>query len=262
MNIAVLIKQVPSGNVNVDPVTHALIRQNSESVVNPADLNAIEAAMQLKEACGAEVTVITMGPPDAEKSLRTALAMGCDNAVLVTDRVFGGADTIATAKVLAAALKKLGGFDLVLAGAQSSDGATGQVGPMVAEYLSVPHVTEVLSVEKADSGNAVAVSKKHNNKLYRLGVKLPALATVNFGANSPRLTTLRSQRAAKSKEINTLTNAELLMEASSVGLAGSPTVVVRSYQPETSAQAVFLSGSDEEVAAKIMQLIAKVQEVN
>lgn len=262
MKIAVLIKQVPVGNINVDPVTHALVRQSTESMVNPADLNAIETAILLKECCGAEVTVLTMGPADAEKSLRIALAMGCDEAVLVSDRSFGGADTIATAKVIKAALDKLGGFDLVLAGAQSSDGATGQVGPIVAEYLSVPQLTEISSVEAPEADDKLVVSKKHGSRLYRLGIKLPALLTVSFGANTPRLTTLRSQRAAKAKAITTLTNGELLLDPQVTGLAGSPTQVIRSYAPESTAQAVFLSGSDEEIASQIMQLVAKAQEVN
>ena len=133
MNIAVLIKQVPvSNDVSVDPVTHALVRASSEGMINPSDLNAIEAALVLKEQTEGKVVVFTMGPPDAEKALRDAMALGCDESCLITDRVFGGADTIATAKVLAEGIKKYGEFDLIMGGALSADGATGQVGAMVA----------------------------------------------------------------------------------------------------------------------------------
>lgn len=260
MKIAVLIKQVPVGDVRVDPETHALVRQSGEGMVNPADLNAIETAMQLKEACGAEVTVFTMGPPEAEKALRTAMAMGCDEGCLITDRTFGGADTIATAKVLAAALRHAGGFNVVLAGAQSADGATGQVGPMVAQYLGVPHVAEIQQVEL--SGTGAEVTRTHGGKQVRLGVTLPALFTVSFGANTPRLTTLRSQRAAKTKPLAVCTNAELSMAAEEIGLAGSPTVVVDSYEPEKTHEAVFLSGTDDEIARQILALVAKEREVH
>ena len=133
MNIAVLIKQVPvSNDVSVDPETHALVRASSEGMINPADLNAIEAAMVLKEQTEGKVVVFTMGPPDAEKALRDAMAMGCDESCLITDRCLAGGDTIATAKVLARSIEKFGKFDLILSGALSADGATGQVGAMVA----------------------------------------------------------------------------------------------------------------------------------
>ena len=129
MNIAVLIKQVPvSNDVSVDPETHALVRASSEGMINPADLNAIEAAMVLKEQTEGKVVVFTMGPPDAEKALRDAMAMGCDESCLITDRCLAGGDTIATAKVLARSIEKFGKFDLILSGALSADGATGQVG--------------------------------------------------------------------------------------------------------------------------------------
>lgn len=262
MKIAVLIKQVPVGEVGVDPVTQTLVRQSGEGMVNPMDLHAIEAAMEIKDTLGAEVWVLTMGPPEAEKALRTALAMGCDEGCLVTDRAFGGADTIATAKVLAAALRHCGGFDLVLAGAQSADGATGQVGPMVAEYMGLPHVCEIQSIHCDSPETGIQVVRRAGGRQVRLGVALPALFTISFGANSPRLTTLRSQRAAKAKPVTILTNAELGMDAKDVGLAGSPTLVVDAYQPKSTRQAVFLTGTDAEIAEQIMALVAKEKEAH
>jgi len=259
MKIAVLIKHVPvSNDVSVDPDTHALIRANSEGMINPADLNAIEAALVLKEQTGGQVTVFTMGPPDAEKSLRDAMAMGCDDSCLVTDRCFAGGDTIATAKVLAAGIKHYGEFDLILGGALSSDGATGQVGAMVSEYLQIPHISEIHQMdyeeEAVDKLNAV---KKYQGNQFCLQTSLPALLTVCFGANIPRLATLRTKRAAKSKPLAIYTNEDLKFPPHETGLAGSPTEVIDSFEPESKKKAKFISGTPEEAAREIKALIQK-----
>ena len=235
MNIAVLIKQVPvSNDVSVDPETHALVRASSEGMINPADLNAIEEAMQLKEQTDGKVVVFTMGPPDAEKALRDAMALGCDESCLITDRAVAGGDTVATAKVLAKAIQLYGEFDLILGGALSADGATGQVAAMVAEELNLPHVVEIQSVKyKEDQAGKVEVVKKMHDTSFRIACATPAVLSVNFGCNEPRLATLRSKRAAKSKPLVTYTNAELGFAAEKVGIKGSPTVTVDSFQPET-----------------------------
>lgn len=257
MNIAVLIKQVPvSNDVSVDPVTHALVRASSEGMINPADLNAIEDALKLKEQTDGKVVVFTMGPPDAEKSLRDAMAIGCDESCLVTDRAVAGGDTVATAKVLARAIKLYGEFDLVMGGALSADGATGQVGAMVAEELGLPHVVEVQSVKYDESyPERIEVVKKIHNTDFRLACKLPVVVSVNFGCNEPRLATLRSKRAAKSKPLTTYTNAELGFAADEIGIKGSPTVTVDSFQPETKRSAKMLTGSPAELAKQLHDLI-------
>lgn len=257
MNIAVLIKQVPvSNDVSVDPETHALVRGSSEGMINPADLNAIEEAMVLKEQTGGHVVVFTMGPQEAEKALRDAMALGCDESCLLTDRCFAGGDTIATAKVLANGIQKYGQFDLILGGALSADGATGQVGAMVAEWLSVPHITEVSGIryDEADS-TKIEVVKKFHGEDYRLTTELPAVLTVSFGCNEPRLATLRSKRAAKTKPLEIYTNAELQMEADKIGLIGSPTITIDSFAPENTCNAEILTGTDAELAAKIKEFI-------
>lgn len=257
MNIAVLIKQVPvSNDVSVDPVTHALVRASSEGMINPSDLNAIEAALVLKEQTEGKVVVFTMGPPDAEKALRDAMALGCDESCLITDRVFGGADTIATAKVLAEGIKKYGEFDLIMGGALSADGATGQVGAMVAEYLGIPHVTEIQSVSyDAEEPDKVMIIKKFQGLDLTIKAALPALVSVNFGANEPRLATLRTKRAAKSKPLAAYTNAEMGMDPEKVGLPGSPTIVTDSFEPESDRKAEFLTGTPKELAEKLKELI-------
>lgn len=257
MNIAVLIKQVPvSNNVSVDPETHALVRGSSEGMINPADLNAIEEAIRLKEKTNGEVVVFTMGPPDAEKSLRDAIAMGCDKSCIITDRAFAAGDTIATAKVIVKAIQKYGKFDLLLCGALSSDGATGQVGAMVAEYLSIPHVAEIQGIEyNPDESCKINAVKKYKNTIVKLQCELPALVTVCFGSNEPRLATLRTKRGAKNKPMDVYTNKELSMCTSDIGLTGSPTVVTDSYAPEHTKKAEILVGTPKEMAKQIIELI-------
>lgn len=258
MNIAVLIKQVPvSNDVSVDEKTHALVRASSEGMINPADLNAIEVAMLLKEQVGGTVVVFTMGPPDAEKALRDAMALGCDEGCLITDRCFAGGDTVATAKTLVAGIKKYGDFDLVLGGALSADGATGQVGAMVAEYLSAAHIVEVSDVMYDPSRpNSIAAVKKFHGEDVKLEAQLPAVLTVCFGCNQPRLATLRSKRAAKAKPMTTYTNTELQLPQNEVGLEGSPTIAVDSYSPKQTRKATMISGTDKEMAMKIKELIS------
>lgn len=257
MNIAVLIKQVPvSNNVSVNPETHALVRGTSEGMINPADLNAIEEAIRLKKKTDGEVVVFTMGPPDAEKSLRDAMAMGCDKSCLITDRAFAGGDTIATAKVIVKAIEKYGKFDLLLCGALSSDGATGQVGAMVAEYLEIPHVAEVQGIDyNPEKGEKIEALKKYQGTMVKLQCELPALATVCFGCNEPRLATLRTKRASKNKPMEVYTNAELNINVEDTGLKGSPTIVIDSYEPEHTKKAKILKGTPEEMAKQIIELI-------
>ncbi|MDO5033456.1 MAG: electron transfer flavoprotein subunit beta/FixA family protein [Eubacteriales bacterium] len=263
MNIAVIIKQVPvSNNVSVDPETHALIRSSAEGMINPSDLNAIEAALSLREREGGKVIVFTMGPPQAESSLREAMAIGCDEACLVTDRAFGGADTLATACVLAKAIEHYGNIDLVCGGALSSDGATGQVGPMVAECLGFPHVSEMREiVALSPDQSSLEVVKDLGHQSYHLQVTLPALLTFQFGANEPRLATLRSTRAAKSKPLIQLSNAELKMPADQIGSAGSPSRVIDTWEPSGGAWAQMLTGSLEELSQQLHDLIAEDEEV-
>ncbi|MDR1379734.1 MAG: electron transfer flavoprotein subunit beta/FixA family protein [Synergistaceae bacterium] len=257
MNIAVCVKQVPvSNNVSVDPVTHSLVRESAESMLNPADANALEEAIALKERHCGKVVAFTMGPPSAEKVLRTALAMGADDTVLITDRAFAGADTVATARVLAESLRRYGAFDLIMTGSESSDGATGQIGPMLAEYLALPHLTEVRKIEAVEDGRLRSL-KRFKNGLLRAAVTLPAVLTVSFGCNEPRLPTFMSQISANKKSVPTCTNKELGLSSGDVGLAGSPTEVIDTFEAEKKKNAEFLSGTAKEIAEKILALIEK-----
>lgn len=257
MRIAICIKHVPvSENVTVDEETHNLIRDNVESDINPCDLNAIEAALQIKREISGEciIDVYTMGTKDAEKSLRKALAMGVDNAFLLCDKKFAGGDTIATARVLSAAIKNNGSYDMIFTGSESADGATGQTGPMIAQMLKLPDVCNVVRIQFEEKGSVV-VEKKLKNGIVCLGVKLPAVFAVPFGCNEPPLPTLRNQMAARKKEIQTYSNEELQLEEEKIGIKGSMSIVIDTLSGTRSAGATFLNGTAKEIAKQIYELL-------
>ncbi|MDR1621358.1 MAG: electron transfer flavoprotein subunit beta/FixA family protein [Synergistaceae bacterium] len=231
LRIAVLIKQVPATeNVKIDPETGVMIREGLEVEVNPLDLHAIEEAVRIKEKVSAHATAVTMGPPSAEKAARYAIAMGCDEGVVVTDRTFAGSDTLATANVLAETLRKLGGFDLVLAGERATDGETGQVGPAVGSFLGIPVLTYVSKLEI--QGDRALVQRAVEGGHERLSAPIPALAVVVKEINVPRLCTLGGKLKAKKAAIRVLTFEDLGLPRERVGLAGSPTKVVKVGYPQ------------------------------
>jgi electron transfer flavoprotein beta subunit len=234
MNILVFIKQVPDTNeVRIDPKTGTLIREGVPSIINPDDKNAIEEALRIKEEVGAKVTVVTMGPPQAEKALREALAMGVDEAVLLTDRAFAGADTWATSLVLAKAAEKLG-YDLIFAGRQAIDGDTAQVGPEIAEHLNLPQVTYVEKVEVLDG--EVRVRRALEDGYETLRVKLPCLLTCIKELNNPRYMNIYDIFTCYSKEIKVMGLSDLGLQKEEVGLIGSPTKVKKSFTKGPKAQ--------------------------
>ena len=248
MNIIVPIKQVPeTSNVKMDPVTGTMIRKGVESIINPLDLYAIEAANQFKETHGGKVTVMTMGPGNAEKALREALAMGCDEAVLISDRAFAGADTWSTAYVLARASQALGGFDLILCGERATDGDTGQVGPNIASALDVPLVTYVSEIESLDmSSREMLVWRMTEYGYEKLQLPLPALLTVVKEISFPRLPTLRGKQRARAAEIKVFTTANLDVENDRIGLKGSPTRVIRIETPRVTRGGTIVKPVDEQ----------------
>jgi len=196
MRIIVCVKQVPDvTEVKIDPKTNTLVREGVPSIMNPYDLHAVEAALQIKEKTSGKVTAITMGPPQAEEVLREAIAMGVDDAVLLTDRRFAGADTWATSYTLSQAAKKIG-FDLIICGKQAIDGDTAQVGPEMAEFLDIPHVAYVRKIEKIDSSEMV-FERLMDDCYEKLLVSLPALITVVKELNNPRPPSIRGKMTAK-----------------------------------------------------------------
>jgi electron transfer flavoprotein beta subunit len=232
MKIAVCIKQVPdTEEVKTDPKTGTLIRDGLASTINPFDMYAIEAAVALKEASSGEVSVFTMGPPAAEHSLRYALALGCDNAVLLSDRAFAGADTLATSYSLATGLKKSGQYDIIFAGTKTTDGDTGQVGAGIAEFLNIPVVYYVTKILEYKTGR-IKVERLLEDRVQVLSVKTPCVLSVVKGMNRPRLPTMKEKIESEKKPLTVLTSKDIGAEADKIGLSGSPTKVVKVFTPE------------------------------
>ncbi|MGB4654412.1 MAG: electron transfer flavoprotein subunit beta/FixA family protein [Bacteroidales bacterium] len=228
MNIVVCIKQVPNTNeIKINPETGTLIREGVPSIMNPDDKSGLELALRLKDEHGAHVTVLTMGPAQADLMLREALAMGADRAILLTDRKFAGADTLATSNALAAALKKIG-FDLVIAGRQAIDGDTAQVGPQIAELLDLPQVSYVADC-KLNSDNSVNIKKTNETGYQILKAQLPCLLTVLSTGFKPRYMSVSGIMEAYDREVELWTADQVDVSVEKLGLKGSPTKVAKSF---------------------------------
>ena len=258
MKIVVCIKQVPdTSEVEIDPQTNTLIRTGIPVIINPDDKSGIEAALTLRDELGDDttVTVVSMGPPQAENALREALSMGCDDAVLVSGREFGGSDTLATSTILAAALKKIG-YDLIITGRQAIDGDTAQVGPQIAEHLGIPQVSYVEEVKP--DGDGLVVLRQFEDRYHRLRVSFPCLLTAIGELAEPRYMTVAGITAAEEKTVTVMGYKDLsdILDPATIGLKGSPTSVVRSYTKEPKAQGTVLKGltPDEAVDAIMARL--------
>ena len=252
MKIIVCIKQVPNTTeIKIDPVTNTLKRDGVPSIINPDDKAALEAALQLKEAHGAHVTVLTMGPPQAEKALREALAMGADDAHLITDRVFGGSDTLATSTIIAAAVKKLGA-DLVLCGRQAIDGDTAQVGPQIAEHLGLPQITYAAGISYCEECGKLVVKRQFEDRYQTLKVKLPCLVTVLSTMVKPRYMNVWDIVNQDEKEIGKITNEDLQLDKANIGLNGSPTKVKASFTKQLDKTVETLELNAEDAAKTIV----------
>lgn len=234
MKIVVCIKQVPDTTVvKIDPKTGTLIRDGVPSIINPEDKNALEGALRLKDDHGAHVTVVTMGPPQAKDALREALAMGADEAILITDRAFAGADTLATSEALAGAIKRLP-YDIILGGRQAIDGDTAQVGPEIAEHLGIPQVTYVQDI-KVD-GNKIIINRALENGHEIIEVQTPVLLTAIKELNEPRYMNAKDIYESANKEIQIWTADDIDVDKSKLGLSGSPTKVKKSMTKEVKGQ--------------------------
>jgi electron transfer flavoprotein beta subunit len=234
MRIVVPIKQVPeTSNVKMDPETGTMIRTGVEAIINPLDLYAIEAALRLRDAVGGQVTTISMGPPLAAKALKEALAMGCDDGVLLSHRKFAGADTWATAYTLAQAIKQLGAVDLVICGERATDGDTGQVGPGIAAFLDLPLATYVSRIADIEA-DGLRLNRLVEGGVEVLWTSLPAVLTVVKEIAAPRLPTLRGKQRARQTDLPVWGPDELALDAEKIGLNGSPTRVVKIDKPKIS----------------------------
>jgi electron transfer flavoprotein beta subunit len=255
VDIIVCIKQVPgTTQVKINPDTGTLIRDGVEAVVNPFDEYAIEEAIRLKEKVGGTVKVLTMGPPQAEDALRSAIAMGADDGILVTDRAFAGSDTWATSYAVSSAIRALGHYDLVICGKQAIDGDTAQVGPGVAEMLGIPFVAWVRKVEHVDA-QCIRVERMMEEGYDVVEMPLPGLMTVVKEINVPRMASLKGKMRAKKAEIRKLTATDLKVDEKMLGLKGSPTQVLRSFVPERKTGGEKVTGEVADMAEKLKETI-------
>lgn len=260
MKIAVCIKQVPGTNkVEVDPVTGVLKRNGVESKMNPYDLYAIETALRLKERCGGEVRVITMGPPQAEAVIYEAFSMGADEGYLITDRAFAGADVLATSRAISQGLKKSGEFDIIICGKQSTDGDTAQVGPEISEYLNLSSVTNVTEVIDADS-LGITVKRSLPVAVETVRLTFPCLISVDKDIYIPRLPSYLKKQATKDRKINVFTLADFDDDdPMHYGLNGSPTQVQRIFPPDVNDKREMWQGDGGEISQKIADKLSELK---
>ena len=256
MEIVVCIKQVPdTTEIKINPVTGTLIRDGVPSIMNPDDKGGLEMALRMKDEYGAHVTVITMGPPQADLVLREALAMGADDAILLTDRKFAGADTLATSNALAGTLRTLK-WDLIITGRQAIDGDTAQVGPQIAEHLDIPQISYVANLERK-SDNEFLVKKETEEGYQMLEVSAPCLLTVLASANKARYMSVPGIVDAYNKEVQLWSADKIDVDETKLGLKGSPTKVLKAF-----AKGMKQAGQVYEVEAEeaVGLIISKLQE--
>ena len=261
LKIGVCIKSVPNpehyDRIEIDPETKTIVRKNMPCVINSADKHAIELAMQLKEATGAEVSIFTMAPPQGKEQLVSALAYGADAAYLLSDRKVGGADTLATSYSLCTMIKKVGQFDLIIAGNESEDGATAHVPSQLGEWMGMTHMADVIHAELI-SEDTINVSKEFENGYGNYNIKLPCVLAVKKNINEVRYPTVMNMLAANKKPL-TVFSAEDLPELDEnfIGLEGSPTKAGELITPEYSRDSKSIEGSSEEIADAILELVMK-----
>jgi electron transfer flavoprotein alpha/beta subunit len=256
VKIIVTVKQVPKTNeVKINPKTGTLVREGVPSIINPDDKNAIEEALRIKESRDpVEVTALSMGPPQAEIALREALSMGVDRAILLSDRDFAGADTLATSYLLSLAIKKIGKYDLILCGRQATDGDTGQVGPQLAEALGLPQVT--FAEEIIVQGKTVTVKSNFDSVIRIIEMKTPALITVSGRINKPRFKTMNNVlRAYRDKEVVTWTKKDLSPNPMRIGINGSPTWVRKTFIPDHRRDGILIEKRPAEAAEDILNYL-------
>ncbi len=256
MKIVVCIKQVPDAkDVKLDPVTNTLAREGVESIMNPYDQHALEAAVSIKETIGATVTAISMGPPQAEAVLRQAISCGADDGVLISDRSFAGSDTWATSYTLARAVEKLGGADLIICGKQAIDGDTAQVGPGLAMRLDIPYATCIQKIRSADE-SSIVMERMMDDGYDVLKSGYPLLLTVVKDINQPRVPSLKGKMRAKKAQIRVLNAGDIGADPASIGLPGSPTQVIKVFPPEPRGERAILKGT---VDQQVEQLVEKIR---
>jgi len=258
VNIIVCIKQVPeTTNVKINSATNTLIREGVKGIINPFDMYAVEEGLRIKERFGGRISVVSMGPPQAEEALREAVSYGVDDAFLLSDRAFAGADTLATSRTLSKGIKKIGDFDLIICGKQAIDGDTAQVGPGIAEKLDIPFVAFVRKIREI-SNHSIKVERMMDDGYDVMEITLPSLITVVKEINEPRMPSLRGKMKAKSIDIPTWGLADLEISEDKVGLKGSATQVIKVFTPKRGGKREVLEGS---VETKVDLLINRLNDL-
>ena len=251
MHIVVCVKQVPDpSQARIDRETGMVIREGVDKIANPFDLYALEEALRLTEAQGGQITALSMGPPAATEVLREAISMGVDHGVLLSDRRFAGADTLATSYTLAQAIRKLEDVNLIICGKQAADGDTAQVGPGLAANLDIPHITQVRKIVQLTK-ELLQVERMTDTGYEAIEVDLPAVITVVKEINEPRIPGLRGMMRAKKAEIPVWGPEEIDAEEIRIGLKGSPTQVWRTFEPQRHHKGEMLTGTPSEQAAAL-----------
>ncbi|MEA4825360.1 MAG: electron transfer flavoprotein subunit beta/FixA family protein [Clostridium sp.] len=260
MNILVCVKQVPdTTEIKIDPITNTLIRAGVPSIVNPFDAYALELALRIKETNGGTITVLSMGPEQAKNALRQCLSVGADKAILLSDRAFGGSDTLASSYILSTAIKaiedKTEKFDLIFCGKQAIDGDTGQVGPEIAEHLGYPQVTYASDITV--DGKNIRVKRENEDHSEIIEAQIPTVITVIKTAYEPRYATIKSKLAANKVQISTMTSDDLDIDLERIGLKGSPTKVKKTFTPQLKKAGVKIKGeTGSESALKLISLLS------
>lgn len=265
MNIIVCIKPVPDPahwkELYLDPVLKTLKREGIPSILNPLDKHALEEALRLKEKAGALVTVLSMAPPWAKSNIKEALALGADRGLLLCDQLFAGSDTLATARVLAQAVQKLGSFDLIIMGNISLDGSTGQVGPQLAELLCLHEVTLVRQLNLLDN-RKIRLLRKLETEDQVIEASLPLLITVVKEINTPRYTSLLGILEAEQKELVTWNIKDLDLDPMQVGLCGSPTQMADIFMPEVKRRGEILQGEPSHLVSQLLDRFKEAGHLN
>ncbi|HZK54543.1 MAG TPA: electron transfer flavoprotein subunit beta/FixA family protein [Desulfosporosinus sp.] len=260
MEILVCIKQVPgTSKIEVDPITGVLKRDGVDSKMNPYDLYAIETALRIKEQKGATIKVISMGPPQAKDVIREAFMMGADEGALVSDRKFAGADVLATSYTISQGVRKLGHFDLILCGKQTTDGDTAQVGPEMAEYLDMPHIANVLKIIELKD-KSVIIEMDMENTVEVAEIQYPCLLTVEKDIYQPRLPSYRKKVSTKDREIKMITLNDFEdKDEKKYGLTGSPTQVERIFPPSVNNDRETWTGTGTQLSSKITEKLTQLK---
>lgn len=259
MNIIVCVKQVPGTNeVKINKETNTIIRDSVEAIINPFDEYAIEEGVRIKEKTSGKVTVLSMGIPKVADLLRETIAVGVDEAVLLSDRAFAGADTLATSYALSMGIKKIGEYDLIICGKQATDGDTAQVGPSLAEKLGLPHTTYVRKIEEI-TDSYIRCQRMTDDGYEVVEMPLPAVITVVKEINEPRLPSIKGKLKAKKTEVKILTAEDIGADKDRCGLKGSPTQVIKTFVPEHNVVSEMIDGSAREQAKKLADKLLNMQ---